>query len=100
MIAWSGRRRLARAVSAFLVAGLIWLLPIAARAEFPDKPIRLIVPQAPGSATDTVARILASELGPQLNQTIIVENRPGAAFTIGLDIALARCRDVICAQDA
>jgi len=61
-------------------------LPGAARAEYPDKPIRLIVPQAPGSATDTVARILASELGPQLNQTIIVENRPGAAFTIGLDI--------------
>ncbi len=65
----------------------------AARAEYPDKPIRLIVPQAPGSATDTVARILASELGPQLNQTIIVENRPGAAFTIGLDIVAKAAPD-------
>jgi tripartite-type tricarboxylate transporter receptor subunit TctC len=68
-------------------------LPGAARAEYPDKPIRLIVPQAPGSATDTVARILASELGPQLNQTIIIENRPGAAFTIGLDIVAKAAPD-------
>src|SRR5262245_46686932 len=69
-------------LSACALAGL----PDPARAEYPDKPIRLIVPQAAGSATDTVARILANELGPQLNQTIIIENRPGAAFTIGLDI--------------
>src|SRR5215212_5647879 len=68
-------------------------LPGAARAEYPDKPIRLIVPQAPGSATDTVARVLASELGPQLNQTIIIENRPGAAFTIGLDIVAKAAPD-------
>src|SRR6185312_10555935 len=60
--------------------------PAAARAEYPDKPIRMIVPQAPGSATDTVARILAAELGPQLGQTIVIENKPGAAFTIGLDL--------------
>jgi tripartite-type tricarboxylate transporter receptor subunit TctC len=57
-----------------------------AQGQYPDKPIRLIVPQAPGSATDTVARILAAELGPQLGQTIIIENKPGAAFTIGLDL--------------
>jgi tripartite-type tricarboxylate transporter receptor subunit TctC len=57
-----------------------------AQSQYPDKPIRLIVPQAPGSATDTVARILAAELGPQLGQTVIIENRPGAAFTIGLDL--------------
>src|SRR6201999_342311 len=63
------------------------LLPAAAHAEYPDHPIRLIVPQAAGSATDTVARILAAELGPALGgATIIVEDRPGAAFTIGLDI--------------
>ena len=76
-----------------LSACLLAALPGAARAEYPDKPIRLIVPQAPGSATDTVARILASELGPQLNQTIIVENRPGAAFTIGLDIVAKAAPD-------
>jgi tripartite-type tricarboxylate transporter receptor subunit TctC len=67
-----------------LIAGLAIASPAA--AEYPDKPIRLIVPQAPGSATDNVARILAAELGPQLGQTIIIENKPGAAFTIGLDL--------------
>src|SRR6266446_8662977 len=53
-----------------------------AAAQYPDKPIRLIVPQAAGSATDTVARILGAELGQQ----IIVDNRPGGALTIGLDL--------------
>ena len=53
-------------VSSLLVAGSVLALPPAARADYPDKPIRLIVPQAAGSATDTVARILAAELGPQL----------------------------------
>jgi len=80
-------------ISAVLCTLALTALSVAARAEFPDKPIRLIVPQAPGSATDTVARILASELGPQLNQTIIVENRPGAAFTIGLDIVAKAAPD-------
>src|SRR6476660_133666 len=58
-----------------------------AMAEYPDKPIRLIVPQAPGSATDTVARLLASELAREIGQQVIVDNRPGGALTIGLDVA-------------
>jgi tripartite-type tricarboxylate transporter receptor subunit TctC len=57
-----------------------------AQGQFPTKPIRLVVPQAPGSATDTVARLVAAEMGQVLNQNIIVENKPGAAFTIGLDL--------------
>ena len=71
---------------ALLAACTLAVWPDAARAEYPDKPIRLIVPQAAGSATDTVARILAAELGPQLNnQTIVVENRPGASGMIGTE---------------
>lgn len=58
----------------------------AAAAEYPDRPIRFIVPQAPGSATDTVARILAAELSKELGQQLIVDNRPGGALTIGLDL--------------
>src|SRR6476661_6471787 len=58
----------------------------AAAAEYPDKPIRLIVPQAPGSATDTVARILGAELGKELGQQIVIDNRPGGALTLGLDL--------------
>ena len=58
----------------------------SANAEFPEKPVRLIVPQAAGSATDTVARLLAAELPGQLGQQVVVENRPGGALTIGLDL--------------
>jgi tripartite-type tricarboxylate transporter receptor subunit TctC len=54
-------------------------------ADYPDHPIRLIVPQAAGSATDNIARLLAAALAPQLGQPIVVENRPGGALTIGLD---------------
>src|SRR6266853_1372502 len=57
-----------------------------AAAEYPDKPIRLVVPQAAGSATDTVARILGAELAKEIGQQIIVDNRPGGALTIGLDL--------------
>ena len=58
----------------------------AAAAEYPDKPIRLVVPQAPGSATDTVARVLGAELAKELGQQIVVDNRPGGALTLGLDL--------------
>jgi tripartite-type tricarboxylate transporter receptor subunit TctC len=70
----------------------LWLLLLActfatgAAAEYPDKPIKLIVPQAAGSATDTVARILGAELAKEIGQQIVIDNRPGAAFTIGLDL--------------
>ena len=57
-----------------------------AAAQYPDKPIRLVVPQAAGSATDSVARILAAELGKELGQQVIVDNRAGGALTIGLDL--------------
>src|SRR3954449_3607112 len=57
-----------------------------AAAEYPDHPVRLIVPQAAGSATDTVARILGAELGREIGQQIIIDNRPGGALTLGLDL--------------
>jgi tripartite-type tricarboxylate transporter receptor subunit TctC len=58
----------------------------AALAEYPDHPIRLIVPQAAGSATDNAARLVGAVLSQELGQQIIVENRPGGALTIGLDL--------------
>src|ERR1700709_1905569 len=69
-----------------LGCALLSALPAPAFAEYPVKAVHLIVPQAAGSATDTVARILAAELGPQLGQTIVVEDRPGGALTLGMDI--------------
>ena len=75
-------------IASLLIAAAVGAMPTAAAAQsqYPDKPIKLIVPQAPGSATDTVARILANALGPELGQTIVIENKPGAAFTVGLDL--------------
>ena len=82
-----------RVLGSLLLGGALWAVSAPAFAEYPDKPIRLIVPQAAGSATDTVARILAAELGPILGQTIVVEDKPGAAFTIGLDLVAKAAPD-------
>lgn len=57
-----------------------------AAAEYPDHPIRFIVPQAAGSATDTMARIVAAELTQELGQPVVVDDRPGGALTLGLDL--------------
>src|SRR5213083_2969236 len=70
----------------FTLSLLVCVIATGAAAQYPDRPIRLIVPQAAGSATDTVARILGAELGKELAQQIVVDNRPGGALTIGLDL--------------
>ena len=61
-------------------------ITVASAADYPDHSIRLIVPQAPGSATDNAARLLGAVLSQELGQQIIVDNRPGGALTIGLDL--------------
>jgi tripartite-type tricarboxylate transporter receptor subunit TctC len=65
-------------------AGLVATTPAA--AQYPERPIHLVVPQAAGSATDTVARILAAALTDEIGQQIIVDDRPGGALTVGLDL--------------
>jgi tripartite-type tricarboxylate transporter receptor subunit TctC len=70
---------------------LLWMLcfaccTAAAQQTYPVRPIRMIVPQAPGSASDTVARIIAAELTARLKQQVVVDNRPGGALLLGLDL--------------
>jgi tripartite-type tricarboxylate transporter receptor subunit TctC len=56
-----------------------------AHALFPEKPIRIIVGFTPGGTADSVARLLASSMGPKLGQTIVVENKPGANGLLATD---------------
>jgi tripartite-type tricarboxylate transporter receptor subunit TctC len=65
--------------------GLFLLLLIGSAQAFPDRPIRIIVPLAAGGTGDTIARLLADELGKQLAATVVVENRPGSGGVIGTD---------------
>src|SRR5262245_47124700 len=81
----SSRRYLARSIK--LLAACVALgISAGAAGQYPERPLRLVVPQAPGSATDTVARILAPEMARPLGQPVVVENRPGGALTIGIDV--------------
>ncbi|MFC7539167.1 tripartite tricarboxylate transporter substrate-binding protein [Siccirubricoccus deserti] len=60
------------------------LAATGARAQgFPQRPVRIISPFTPGGGTDTTARVLAPGMGEFLGQPVIVENRPGAAASLG-----------------
>ncbi len=58
-----------------------------AQAAYPDRPVRLIVPFAPGGASDFVARIIQNKLGSELGQQIVIDNRTGASGYIGVEVA-------------
>ncbi len=66
-----------------ILALALALVPLAAGAQYPERPIKIIVPFGPGGFTDVAARILQKELAPAIGQTIVIENKPGAGSTIG-----------------
>jgi tripartite-type tricarboxylate transporter receptor subunit TctC len=87
----TSRRRLALVLAGLLCSGLA---PAQTPAgTYPNKPIRMIVPLAAGSAVDNAARILAQKMGQNMGQSIVIENLPGAAGLIGADKAAKAAPD-------
>ena len=56
----------------------------ASGADYPHKPVRLVVPAPPGGTIDPISRILGEALGKELGQNVIIDNRPGANFNVGM----------------
>ena len=66
---------------------------VAAQSEYPNKPIRLIVPFAPGGGTDIVARVMAQKVGEGFRQSVVVDNRGGAGGVIGMELTVRAVPD-------
>ena len=76
-----------------LLALIVCAFATDAFAQYPERPIRMIVPLAAGSATDTMARVLASAVTDELHQQVVVDDRPGGALTLGLDLTAKSAPD-------
>ena len=81
------RHTLKTLLCAVLTAAGLAAGPAQAADDWPNKPIKIIVPYTPGGSTDIVTRIVMEKLGPRLKQTIVVENRPGANSSVGSAMA-------------
>jgi tripartite-type tricarboxylate transporter receptor subunit TctC len=77
---------------ALALVGAMAIAP-AAYAQYPAKPVRLIVPFPPGGGTDAMARVLAPKLAEGLGQQVVIENRGGAGATIGTELAAKAAPD-------
>ena len=80
------RRHVLSVLATSVALGFSAVAPTVFAQAWPAKPIRLIIPFAPGGTTDIVARIVGDKLGRELGQTVIIENRAGGGGTVGADL--------------
>jgi tripartite-type tricarboxylate transporter receptor subunit TctC len=73
------------ALVAFLT--VVSCAPLWAQSNYPQRPVRMVVPFAPGGASDFVGRIMQPKLGEELGQQVVIDNRAGAAGNIGVEVA-------------
>lgn len=75
------------AAAAAIAASVAFSAPVLAQKDYPNKPIKVIVPFPPGGGTDLIARVLTDKLSQTLGWKMIVDNKPGAGGTLGMDAA-------------
>jgi tripartite-type tricarboxylate transporter receptor subunit TctC len=80
-----------RAIAAVALA--LGSASLFAQSDYPTKPIRMVVPYAPGGGSDIVARIVGQKMSESLGQTVVVDNRPGAAGMLGAELAASAPAD-------
>jgi tripartite-type tricarboxylate transporter receptor subunit TctC len=88
--------RLSRRRAAWLAAGALclpWARAALAQEAWPSKPVRLVVPFAPGGTTDVIGRLLAQKLGALWGHSVVVENRAGAGGNVGADVVAKAAPD-------
>ena len=97
-VTWTPPRP-AAAVAAYAVtlAALLGAVPVSARAagdaSYPSRPIRVILPNAPGSTTDLLGRLVFTRMADTLGKQLVVDNRPGAGGTVGMETAARAAPD-------
>ena len=80
-------KRFVRTIHAVLAIGVAFGAALASAQGFPNRPLKLIVPDGPGSAPDIRARLLSAKLQEALGQPVVVDNRPGGSMVIGAEAA-------------